>query len=494
MSKKNADVLIIGGGPVGLMTSILLKDKKPQLNIQVIELRAENTRKQILIVDDNFYKIIPEKVKEMIWGKGNKGCYVFAPSKDRFMRCYVNKTSTIPFASASIDVLQNAFMTYAKTIGVKVHTPPAGKMEYVKFNPKKNIVTFKKSKDSNPIKLHYKYLIGADGKNSTVREKVLATEYVNQKKDFDAQTGVYLLKLKHAKTYEKPTSKNESKTTQHRVRLFVTQDNNGYIGIALSNDEYKSLNNKNIKSKKELPERIQHTMDRYLKLYGYNSSDVEIVSGSAFEIDLFKAKNVAEKIGDGYHFIVGDAAFNIHFFTGSGLNLGISTAQCLVEKILQMDDHDVSFTKIKTEYSECVSKYAKEALNRSVAVAIPFEEHIQKCENYTKGQLESIAQKYEVRYTGLNKNDLCYKIGHLLKRKSRNLRKSRKSHTRRYQSPRKPRKTNKRKTRKNQSPKKPQKTNKRNPRRKQSPQKPRKRTPKKKKPANFFVQFFDFLF
>ncbi len=411
-----ADVIIIGAGPIGLMTGIMLKKKIPSLKIHIVEMRAKFIRKQILIVDDNFYNIIPLPAKRMIWGQNKKGCFIFEPRKDRFMRCYRSKAKVLSYASVSIDILQTALYNYAKKTGITIHRPSRNKMEYIRFNPQKNMVYFKKPSEKNSTTIKYKYLIGADGKNSEVREKVLRTPYVNQRKNYDAQTGVFLLKIKNIRTYKKPSKIHHARIPQDRVRFFVTQQNDGYIGIGLSNKEFDTIVNKNIRSKSDLPLRLRRVIDQYLTLYGYDPKDVIITGGSVFEIDLYKAKNVAKKIGNGYHFIVGDAAFNIHFFSGSGLNLGISTAQSLVKNLIDFIDHRINYSRFKSNYSKDVVQYAREALKRSVSVAVPFDRYIQPCQNYSRADLIKLAKEFNLRYTNLTKNELCLQLGNKLKK------------------------------------------------------------------------------
>ena len=102
----DVDTLIIGAGPVGLMMAIKLRNSGH--TVALIEKRFGFTRKQIIIIDEVFYKALPKNVEKALFGSDTHGCYVLPPPQDWDGICYLNRSDfdILPFASIRIDLLQ----------------------------------------------------------------------------------------------------------------------------------------------------------------------------------------------------------------------------------------------------------------------------------------------------------------------------------------------------------------------------------------------------
>jgi len=403
---KNSNVkniVIFGAGPVGLMTAILIKQSQPNLNVTIFEKRFENIREQILVIDKNFYDIIPKVVKNRIWGKNRKGCYVHAPNKDLLSRCYIKK-DTLPLASVSINILQDELARFAMNYKIKTIKPNKNqKITYLSVDSKN--IEYKFDNQSKLL-IPYDFLIGADGSNSYIRESVLKANYAISESNYKGYAGAFILHFKEGsgpKTYSgkilPETPKNA--TIQNRVRWFLTQYNTAYIGLSLTEEEYKSINS-------NLSENIKKIIDIYIDFFGYNPDDLNMISMNIFEIYLQKSDKNINLINDKIVCIVGDASFNVNFFSGSGLNLGIRSAQSLVKNFNEWTLKHINTDQFITSYENAIAEYSKIATTKSIDASLNVSKIENNCKKYSLQKLQKLSKSKKIDPKQLSKEELCF--------------------------------------------------------------------------------------
>jgi len=310
-------ILIVGGGPVGLMTAILAK-KELKCDVTVVESRPSYDRKQIVLLNAETYKGLPREVKSKIQ---KFGCFVLPPAKDKLSRCY---KSYLPLSSISLKRLENALLHYAKKKKIKIIRPKRGKLN-IKFQRGK---CFIKGKE-----FVCDIIIGADGKFSQVRSKLLkskVTNKFNRKKMYgvaiNAKTTPNKLGGVYGRASKKRRGRIKRRRAQHRNRFFRSKTGRYYIGLVVNKKQYGSIKRS---TGKKLPRFLKEKIDALC-----NQVDAKCQLKDIEEVFTFPIKIMAStkfsKLSNIPVYLVGDAALTSHFFTGAGVNVGIKCANILV--------------------------------------------------------------------------------------------------------------------------------------------------------------------
>ena len=323
------NVLIIGGGPTGLMAAILLSELDHIRHITVVELRAKYTRRQILLINPNTWKLLPNEVKTDLFGKSTNGkkpgCFVLPPSRDNWARCYKEK---LPLASIEIRILEQTLFKYIKhnlKHKVTIIRPSEGKL-HIEFKNNKVFVNMKE--------INYDMLIGADGGNSHVRQHIIKTRMIKtspKRYAFIAMSETQPQKLKgiHESASKSRRRKITRTEDKHAGRFFRTQYGAYYIGLALTKPEYDAV----MKAKNEENPIPKHIIKRLYAMCDLVNAQcdfpADIVTTSSFPVQVFKSGRYS-KLTPKPVYLVGDAAMTTHFFTGTGANNGIAIVETLV--------------------------------------------------------------------------------------------------------------------------------------------------------------------
>lgn len=128
-----------------------------------------------------------------------------------------------------------------------------------------------------------------------------------------------------------------------------------------------------------------------------------VISSSYFPIKVTRAKTVT----DGRRFLIGDAAINTHFFTGSGLNLGIEIANTLADLFLKLSLKNLTNQDMVAEFNQSIDKGATLIKNKVLEVRTDFDTIKDKCQELHLDDLKIIAKSINLPYSYVNKNELC---------------------------------------------------------------------------------------
>ena len=329
-------VVIVGGGAVGMLAAIHLDKNYPDWQITVLELRSTFTRKQIILINQESRGLLPQEVLQNIWGREGheKGCYVLAPAKDKWARCYAGK---LPLASVELKVLEKAMLSYIKkNTNVRYLRPKTGKAN-IKMREDTPAITF----DGEDI--WYDTLLAADGANSWVaknlqveRVPILNKKYyglvanISKRRNTSPKSNGYFEKIskEHIDIVENDKPQND-------WRFFKRRPNGFYIGLIIDHEEYENLldNHLTSKLKKNIKKVCQHV---------HTDCDIKIKDIGVFPIEPSYLTKVRVKGPNNTDvFFLGDALVSTHYFTGSGLNIGFSSVKVLV-----------SFLKSNKSFSE----------------------------------------------------------------------------------------------------------------------------------------------
>ena len=200
-----------------------------------------------------------------------------------------------------------------------------------------------------------------------------------------------------------PSHVNPSGTSpQHRYRFFISREGNWYFGINLSKKEKDIINSlsrgKNFKMdpKKTIlkSKELYFAMISMLGFYGITTNFDEakkilydnLVYATIFPISIYKTNYYmsSKKIDNKRKIcaIVGDACLGVHYFSGSGVNAGITAANELVESLgayinLNYDKTDLfegeSFEDLLKKFNNKISNLNDKTLVSSLTVDLDLD-------------------------------------------------------------------------------------------------------------------------
>jgi len=384
MWNKLSKIVIIGAGPSGLSLSYQLWVMGFK-NITLVEKRKTYTREQIVFVDSNSQNLgIPEKVIKKLFNRG---------------ACYSNSSE---FLAEPICFTLSKESKQLFPIIVKLNSLEKEMMKYLKNKVKivigKNIILDNKSVNVDNSKIMYDILIGADGSNSAVRKKWFKTIPVNIYPENEYSGAIVFFKpsKKLTKKFMVNNLDEDIRVTrprfprqQSRSRIFILQDSTIMLSLMLTN------------SKEDINNLIHDTF----VLYGVDPKIMKYQTGEIIKFPLkfhksneYIKKNSAKKVVA----LIGDAAFNTHFFSGSGLNLGITLATLLAIS-------PEKYNKLATD----LQKYAEYLIKRNL---INLKKLKKECKEYTHKQLvEKLASKIKKENVNHFSNDeLCLYLENIL--------------------------------------------------------------------------------
>jgi len=395
-------IIIVGAGPVGLYLAAKLLDQGK--NVIIIEKREKDKtylRQQQYFIDKKAFDYFPEEVQNTLLTKYT--CQMFRPPRfagaeicctdmklteegkdqascgDRTIHTHWGVSDdTVSFGySVKTDTLQIVFRDYIENkisdiihYGMTMSEIDTQKSEIVYSDENDNKIRKKfstlilasgnSSKDTkspiiarpkggaDPILLSSKYIpiaVAEGGSPRPMYGAALSFRLINEKK----------LPIKTAC----PINKNAFNTTflrqQHRFRLFRQQNDDVYVGINLTEDEFNKYNTlaKKLPTEKiegedlcklveENDEVIFNQLDGILFAFtGFGLDDYSLAGPSAFSIFPITLNQVNLKEDGGCFstkdgrlvFFAGDAAINIHYFAAYGINMGLYGGNYIVEAI-----------------------------------------------------------------------------------------------------------------------------------------------------------------
>jgi len=337
------NVVVIGGGPVGLWAAALMSvetkgdvpDDDQAIQVTVIERRNAHTREQIVLLDAATVRRLPPTVKEEILANG--ACYIQAPVTHIDATCYRKPSDQragddpIQRMSVPLKVLERALERYAKMVGVQI-VRTGGQMPEITSN------SVRVGKKHFP----YDVLIGADGKNSTTRKYMKCREKPVHTKPLYAVIAIlHDPRGRYKRTQDRAKWRGAGfdvgqAPNQESWRVFRTSDGRLlYVGLTVPPAVAKKI----VKGDEAL---VAQSLESICKRSGTpcNAGDADF---TVVELNPSQSDCFVKRIGDKMYFLIGDAAINTHFFTGSGLNRGFRTAERLAVVLPMFTDADADW-------------------------------------------------------------------------------------------------------------------------------------------------------
>lgn len=321
MTIEDKIIIIAGGGPIGMYLAILLA--KLVKKIVIIEKRnLPFKRNQIVVFDIN--KIGISLRKEVLTKlKQHSVCFVEPPAKTLGLTCHVNDKSLISCPLNILETVLNDILKNYRNISIMRNN------KITKINQDQGNITIEDI-NGNVKDMKYNILIGADGKNSIVKntfsEHFKETFIISLNDNVYGAIIVFKIDPKRIVLRQKPVLTN---FLHKRARIFQHKSGIIYVGLALTEEEYLLENN----------ESILQVAYEYLKINDITVSEKDLHCLNKFKNKVSYCNTCCYRYKNNLHVLIGDACFNAHFFTGSAFNAHFEACHELV-RLLRSDYKD----------------------------------------------------------------------------------------------------------------------------------------------------------
>ena len=339
MINKN-HALVVGAGPIGLLTAIGLKTIHPTKQIIILEKYSEYQRKHTLIMD---YKHL-ESFRDAI-GSDNEALNSLV---DRIKQDKHIRTSE----------LQETLERIATSLGVSKEIKEV-----------KDVAAILEEKQYHNVDM----IIGADGTKGVVGEQLFHNN--KQKFDFDYVvqlryqvegeikaenidfTDMSSLMAQHGVLATEYVGRQDEKSNFTPVTTQFMISREAFLGMKAAtskNPYYPFSEMKNTHREFSLPEKVNDFIKDYvtfrLKCYGHNSEvDLSNLTVSVNEAPATRATKVVDRFNGRQVLLVGDAALGLSYF--KGLNAGVESCAVLMRHIKANND-------LQTDYQRWFDAFA----------------------------------------------------------------------------------------------------------------------------------------
>ena len=388
-------VLVIGGGPAGLVFSILLAKLQPNYQIDLWEPRFQNfTRKITLVLNSLVLSLlsttIDEDIRPILVSKKYSGCFVKPPALDHDAECFT-ETSGFDFISIRIDKLENLLSEYI-----------------LKFS---NITIIKKKFNANSFTLNtiqkYTLLISASGGRDNVDNFFLQSE----SKTIPLSYGMVItFNPKKHETIESEDGFTKLRNSQNRYRGFRSQNSTYYLGIQISHTDLVELSLLQEEYGEimfdKMSKLMKEAIESGLNKYKMEPEDINKMEYSFFPIINNYRTDTAGFIG--LHnsiaaFLIGDSSGTTHFFSGNGVNTAIIAAS---ELAFDLTKH-LSLKKIILDHNKRMRQINAELLFQSKRSTRNMDEFTYICGGLTSIEINEIAKKIGFNTKGMTDLNVC---------------------------------------------------------------------------------------
>lgn len=395
------EVVIVGGGPVGLWTALQIQKRQPKWSIHIYERYEEYKRSHVLRLDH---------WSMLLYGRNNKD-----EQENIFFNEVTGKSlnNVLMQPANSLFIRTNDFEAalkkYAITKGINLHIQTITSPEHIM--------------EQHP---DCKQFIAADGAHSKMRNQLLGEDSIKEK------PLQYIVEIKY-QVKGKAQKGNVLKTNKILNNMafeYVGKEKNGMSPVTLrfflKKSDYENLPNASFKEPLSidspiLPTSLKKDIEAYLSMRS-NKYGEEYCKDSGkltkLILSLYVAKKFTVKKDKKAWFLVGDAAMGVPYFRAlnSGMILGSRLSQILCSDNWPINndlDKKVFFYNlhqpmhVKTEFLIAESKNFALDCYDSIRKLISFSDD--DIENYLNTNIDSLAFSCNYEDNSLEKENTIKK-------------------------------------------------------------------------------------
>lgn len=396
--EKCIKIIIIGGGPIGLMTAYKLDKHFKNMNIlykiSIFEKRTTYTKNRILFINKNsFDSFFPDEnfdeIKKFTCslkhlpseGMGECG-NVYENNPDAVgysisLKDYENYVRNILENNSSIEIFND-------TIDLQTYNSTLLDESHMVFG----------CDDVNSLTRKYLSTLSNDFyfKNFTSPTYGITFSFsYNNKKYFGDLTNMYI----------------PSKRKQNRFRAFRSH-NYSYFACQIEEKEYNILRNillnkaffsgnnsftSNLVCNGYTFYDTNNIIDNLIKLvdnyYDFNFSNGQTFDIVVFKINPQKLENFSYVEKDRQITLLGDSVFNANFFSGTGINTGFTLIDCIIDYIRNNFDDIVDRKFDIDSLDSCLKSKIDSSISRNISSQIDLQKLAQECNLNNNYNLEN---------------------------------------------------------------------------------------------------------
>jgi flavin-dependent dehydrogenase len=324
------EVVIVGGGPVGLWTAIQIKKRDKDVRVTIYERYEEYKRSHVLRLD-HWSMILYNKNKNDYWE-----------------RSFINDVTGKSKAKMNLE--------FVKSLYIKTNDLESGLKEYAKNLGVKTIIKKVEScKELEDIHKDCKHFIAADGAHSNLRKILLGDndkyekplQYVvelkffvnNKTKKTKDLKDLISLNLENKYMNFEYIGRYKNGETPITARFFLNKDTYEKIPEASFKEPLSLKNLEKIEELKEFKENLEKYINFRKEKYGDEIKE-DSIKISKLILSVYAAKKFAilNDKKDKCWFLTGDCALGVPYFRAlnSGIMLSSRLSQILNSKIAQI--------------------------------------------------------------------------------------------------------------------------------------------------------------
>lgn len=384
--KEKTRVAVIGAGPTGLFFAGALKSAmKGMVDITIFEKRSVNTRTQAIVIQPNVMNLLNYyKLKVPLFSKRNSdGCYIRPPFRDQAAVCIHNQDAASRqrlqmqgHGVVSIADLQDELREWNKKLRNRLD------IYDVKLQDLEQMASSG----------YFQYIIGADGSSGVTTNSWLHLHSHHSQAISHGLTAVFREPSPVTRSPALPLGDLE----QYRYRGFrFAKRHEVYLGVQLLDEEFAQITGPT-KDYDQLPAGLQQAVQSASTFYGIHlPKDGRKIDVTVFPITLPDVQQFTLQVHRAQVLIMGDAAAQAHFFTGSGVVYGMEEGYFASQMIARGEFDPQAYQQFMTKVSNRTVRNAKHAVLSHIA--------FDRC-------MQRPFQSNAFDFTGLDKKEDCLLI------------------------------------------------------------------------------------
>lgn len=350
--------VIVGGGPVGMFLALQLINISPWAmnwkrgggasGVIILEKRGETSfsRRQVVVVTRKSINQLSHEAQQRILASA---CEVLPPAYTTSARCNIPSDSSYvgkSLISIKLSDLEKALYDECKRNAEFITL--INNVSDIQFFPRERRLHFRQSSNVVKYEITYNTLTGADGARSVVRDHALGLPLRSGISDQQQQYGIVIMFDDEKHVAGEDRGAEIRTVAQHNSRAFWTREGMAYIGLRVSAEYGRAVERElnllpttsaitswsDIVAMPAVSSVLRYTKTTVCEYLDPKCpSTFKHFSIAAFPLHVCRVDLRSNSADRPPMFIVGDAVFQTHFFSGTGLLAGFDMADAIASDL-----------------------------------------------------------------------------------------------------------------------------------------------------------------